>query len=102
MDIKVDLSAEQINTHIASAIADSAIGVELKRAIEAEVTKLSQSFNNPFQSIISNHIRREVERIGSEDYSEEIKAVVKEKVTADFTTEMMESLWNAWESQKGR
>lgn len=102
MEIKVDLSAEQINNQITEAIAKSAIGVELKRAIDEQVKAMSQSFNNPFKNIITGMIRNEIERIVKEDYTEQIHALVKEKVTADFSTEMLNTLWKAWEAQKDR
>lgn len=102
MEIKVDLSAEQINNQIVEAIAKSAIGVELKRAIDEEVKNLSQSYNNPFKNIITGIIRKEVERIIRDEYTEQIHALVKERVTADFSTEMLDSLWKAWEAGKDR
>ena len=43
MEIKVDINAEDINKSITKAIAESAIGTELKRAINAEVEKLSST-----------------------------------------------------------
>lgn len=100
MEIKVDLSAEQINNQIVEAIAKSAIGVELKRAIDEQVKAMSQSYNNPFKNIITGMIRNEIERIVKEDYTVQINTLVREKVTADFSTEMLTTLWKAWEDRK--
>ena len=102
MEIKVDLSPEQINGQICEAIAKSAIGIELKKVIEKEVEALGRSYNNPFNQIVTTHIHREIERIVREDYKEEIAAFVQEKVTADFTEEMLVQLWNAWEAGSSR
>lgn len=99
MEIKVELSAEQINSQICEVIAKSAIGEELQKTIDTEVKKLSQSYNNPFKNIVANHINNAVQEIVKEQYADQIKEMVKEKVTEKFTEELFTKLWESFQSR---
>jgi len=99
MEIKVDLSAEQINGQICEAIAKSAIGEELQKAIEKEVKALSTSYRNPFENIIKSQINTFIQQIVREQYSEQIKELVRAQVTEKFTQDLFEKLWKSFENQ---
>ncbi len=96
MQVKVDLSPEQINQTIAEAIAKSAIGKELERIITEKVKELSTSFRNPLEPVISRHIEEIVRTTVQEKFGEQIKAWVSAKVTEQFTEELFNKLWEAF------
>lgn len=99
MEVKVELTPEQINTTICEAIAKSAIGDQLQKVIDEEVKKLSQGYSNPFKSIIQNHINMAVQEIVQEQYSGQIKELVRKKVTDQFTEDLFTKLWESFASR---
>jgi uncharacterized membrane-anchored protein YjiN (DUF445 family) len=99
MEIKVDLTPEQINNQIAEAIAKSAIGENLKKTIEAEVQKISNNYNNPLAPIIQRFMSEEIQRVVREEYAETLKEFVKEQVTEKFTNDLLKSMWEKWETR---
>ncbi len=96
MQVKVDLSPEQINQTIAEAIAKSAIGKELDRIINEQVQKLSTSYQNPIEPIVRQHIADAVRTCVQEKYGEQIKTWVTAKVTEQFTEELFDKLWEVF------
>lgn len=96
MEVKVDLSPEQINKTIAEAIAKSAIGVQLDRIIKEKVEQLSTSYQNPIAPVVSQHIEATIRTVVQEKYGEQIKTWVKVKVTEQFTEELFNKMWEAF------
>lgn len=96
MDVKIELTPEQINTTICEAIAKSAIGDQLQIVINEEVKKLSKSYDNPFKQIVQGHINAAIQEIVKEQYADQIKDLVREKVTYGFTEELFTKLWESF------
>lgn len=96
MDIKVDLDAHAINAEIQKAIAESAIGEELKRVITESVEKLSKSWDNPIKAVVDRMIMESIRTMIEKDYSEQVKDFVKKSMDEKFMTDMINSLWQAW------
>lgn len=99
MEIKVDLTPEQINGQICEAIAKSAIGEELQKAVDEEVKKFSTSYRNPFENIIRSHINTAAQELIQEKHSEQIQEMVREKVTEEFTEDLFTKLWESFRSR---
>lgn len=95
MDIKVDLTPEHINEEIAKQIAKSAIGEQLQKVIEKEVSNLSHQYNNPFSGIVTRHIEELMRKIIVEEYSDTIKALIAEKMSEEITTDLIDKLWKS-------
>ncbi len=95
MEIKVDLTPEDINREIAAQIAKSAIGNELQRIIEEEVKRLSSRHDNPFKHVVARHIEQEINRLlVSEPYRERVRAYVEAQLTEEVLTSTLEAMWN--------
>lgn len=99
MEIKVDLSAEQINNQICEAIAKSAIGKELQTTIERAVKDMSASYKNPFEPIVKRFISDAAQKIINDEYSEQITKMVKDRITEQFTEDLFTKLWQSFENK---
>lgn len=93
MDIKVNLEAEDINKEIREAIAKSAIGVELKRAMDKKVKEFSESYRNPLEGIVSDEIVSIVRALVEKEYLPQIKKFIAEKMTDEFVKDLLGKLW---------
>lgn len=99
MEFQINLDPEQINKNITEAVAKSAIGKELQRAIEKAVKDLSQSYNNPFEHII----KMEIEKLIREEVTKHLDHI-RDEVAKRLTTEVLNdivsksltSLLNTW------
>lgn len=92
-EIKVDISAEDINKEIRDAIVNSAIGTELKRAMEKKIKEFSQSWNNPLERVVSNEIATIVRASVEKEYLPQIKKFITEKMTDKFVKDLLDKLW---------
>ncbi len=91
MDIKI--SPEEINKFIADAILQSSLGPSLDARVKEMVSKLSSSYDNPFDVLIKAHIHNEVGTILTRDYKEYIHSKIKEKLTDKMVDDLIEKLW---------
>lgn len=99
MEINVEISAEQINAQICDAIAKSAIGEELQNMIDKTVKEMSTSYNNPFKQIVHNYISQAIRKLIETEYMDTIEKLVKEKVSKQFTEDMISKMWEAFASK---
>ena len=99
MEIKVDLSAEDIQRQIVDAIAKSAIGAQLQQVILAEVERLKTSYKNPIEGVVRAEIDKLVQGIVTEQFLPQIKEWITEKITEEFTAEMFTKMWEAFRRQ---
>ena len=60
---------------------------------------VGQHYNNPFESIVRNHIHEAVRSLVQEKYAAQIKEIVASKVTDEFTVDLFDKLWKAFESR---
>jgi len=93
MDIKVNLDAEDINKEIREAIVKSAIGLELKKAMDKKVKEFSQDWNNPLEGVINDEIVTIVRALVQKEYLPEIKKFIAEKMTDKFVKDLLDKLW---------
>jgi len=86
--IEVKIDPEDINKMVSEAILKSALGAEVKEAIQKTLANLNSNFNNPLTKVIERHIEDMVIKVLSEDHREEITKLIKEtlseKLTSDF------------------
>lgn len=97
MDIKVDLDADAVNRTVTDAIVNSVIGVEIRKAIEAQMKEFTSTYNNPLHAVVKDQVRSVVERILTVEYRTKIEQSVRELVTDEMISEIAQK---AWESLK--
>ena len=96
IDIQVNLTPEQINTLVAETILKSAIGDALIKVIDREVKKLGESYNNPFEPIVREHIRSAIIGIIQEKYLDIIKTQVAKNVSEEIITNLFTKMWDTF------
>ena len=99
MDIKVDISLEAINKAVSDAIINSAIGKELDRIIKDQVSKLTRSYDNPIEAVVKSEIHKCISDVVRTQFGEQIQAMVAEKVTEQFTSDLFNRMWDAFVSR---
>ena len=99
MEVKVDLSPEQINQTIVEALAKSAIGIELDRIIQEQVKRISSSYQNPIEPIVSRYIADAIQKSIQEKYGAQITDWVTEKVTEKFSEQLFTKMWDSFISK---
>jgi transposase len=97
MEVKVNIpEPEDINKSITAAIAQSAIGVKLREVIEAELAKLSNTYNNPIEKVVQDEIRKLLYQIIRDEYEEPIKEKIREILTEELLSEITFRALEAW------
>lgn len=92
MELKID--PEAVNKLVADAVLNSAIGEAVKKAVDKEIVNLSQSYNNPLESVIRNHVAEITRTVLREEHGEAIRAKVSaslaQKLSDDFIDRVCE------------
>lgn len=97
--INVNIDPEQVNRAVAEAIINSAIGKELERVINEEVSSLSKRYNNPIEGVVRREITKEIERLVQEKYSGQLRTMVAEQLTEQFTEDLFKKMWDSFMSR---
>lgn len=87
-ELTVAIDAEQINKYVADAILDSALGANLKQAIDKAVQAITQpaGYNSPstLEKVVSEEVARTLHKaLTSEPYESQIAAIVQESLTEE-------------------
>lgn len=85
MEVKVDLSGEQINDALAKAILDSVIGDKLLNKVEIEVEKIVSGYQSTLDGIVNQEISNHIRELLRTEYKEKIQAAVRERFNSDET-----------------
>lgn len=96
MQVNVNLTPEDINRTITEAVAKSAIGEALTKAVQNYVKKLGDSYNNPLDTIVAEEVNRLLCQLLRDEYQEQIKSMVRTRITEQFTDELLTQLWDIW------
>lgn len=103
MDLNINLSPEDINREIASQIAKSALGDELKKAIERAVNEVQKTYYNPFDNLIRSYIDAEMRRIVETEFKDHIRDFIVKKLSGDGVLEkVISDLFKGYEKMKDR
>jgi hemerythrin-like domain-containing protein len=94
-ELGVQIDSEAVNRYLADKILESAIGEELKKQVDQAVKDMS-AYGSPLKNLIAQHIQNEIIKLLQTEYSEQIAAVVREKVTAEFTAELLDKAFEAF------
>lgn len=89
MELNVAIDPEQINKLVAEAVLQSAIGVQVEKLVKAHVDKLSQSYDNPLDSVIRGHISDLVREVLHKEHGDTLRAKVVEAVSAKITDDFV-------------
>lgn len=92
-ELKVE--PQTINRYVAERIAESAIGEALAAVIKDEVTKLTNSYNNPMKTVVEQYIRTEVTKVLREEYTDYIRTEVKRHLTDEVVEKVTQAAFDA-------
>jgi hypothetical protein len=92
-EINVTIDAATINREITEAIAKSAIGDQLKKQIEEEVKRLSNSWDNPLKGVVEKHVRDICVDLMTTKYKEHIRKLVETQLTDEMIEKIVTKLW---------
>lgn len=90
MNISVD--PQIINSMVAEAIVKSAIGEQLKSAIDKAVANLANSYNNPIEQVIRQHIATAAGEILRTSHFDAIRTAVAERLAAKISTNFLDNV----------
>jgi hypothetical protein len=102
MEIKVDLSPDDINKTIVEAVAKSAIGEKLTEFVKKQVANLSNSYDNPIERVVRDEIHELVRKIVGDEFKPRIEEFVRKAITEQFVNDIMGKLWQAWVDKSTR
>ena len=92
MDIKVDINPEDVNRFVVEAILKSTLGEEVKRVVERKIGELSNSWNNPLDGVVRQHIERCISSLLQDTYRETIRTKVAAAMAGKLTDEWVEKM----------
>ena len=96
MEINVNIDAEAINKQITEAVAKSAIGEELKKVVDREVKKISNSYENPLGVVVGREIEKMLRKLIEEEYIGKIKEFVSARMSDEFVKDILDKMWKAY------
>jgi hypothetical protein len=91
----MELTAEQINNFIATAVLDSQLGTFTRAAVQKAVDDMSKSYQNPFDGAIRNHIQILIEQELKTVFKPVLEAKVKAALANVVTDEMLQKIVEA-------
>jgi len=99
MDIKVNIDAEAMQAQLVKAIAESAIGAHIEKAINEALTR-GQGYGGKtlVQQAVEGAVFDIIRTIASQEVGkrrEEIAAVISEKLTTEALEKLSFSLWDS-------
>jgi fructose-1,6-bisphosphatase len=79
MQVEINVSAADIEKHVTQAIVDSALGTQLKAAIEAAIKNLgnSYSYDSALKKWVEEKVREIIREALEKDYRPDIEKVVR-------------------------
>ena len=92
----IDLTSEQVNEAIAQAIIDSKIGDLLKAAVDEEVKKIRQGYDNPVKKVIEQEVLRQIQHLVQTEYKEQLRATIQEHLTTEIIDQITIAAWEAF------
>jgi transcriptional accessory protein Tex/SPT6 len=95
MDVKVDLNPEDINKMVVEAILKSTLGDEVKKAVQRNVDQLSNTWQNPLDGVIKQHIERAISAVLSADFKDHLRQKVEAKMAGKITDELIDKIIDA-------
>ena len=97
MDIKLDISPEQINKYVADSVLNSLLGEKIKVLIENKLKNIDSSWNNPISQavdeVVKDHIK---ELLRSDEYAVKIKEQVNNHIQEATLTDITSAAWNTF------
>jgi hypothetical protein len=99
-ELTVAVDADEINRYVSEAILNSVLGANLKKAIEAEVSKLAEvnRYNGPttLEKVVHGEVLRILESMmHSEPLASRIRAVVEAAATDEVVEHFAATGWQA-------
>lgn len=95
VELNVQLDPEQINAMVSQAILQSAIGEEIRKAVEGHIRRLTTGYDSAIGKIVEKIVNEEVRNVVGLQFT----PLVKEKVQESLTEELVGKLINkAWET----
>jgi hypothetical protein len=87
-EIKVELSGENVNQAIATAILESTLGAAIQREVGEYLKKLTQTWDSPIKGIIEQEARKLIIQVLNE-HKQQIRAEVEKQMTEAMITRVV-------------
>ena len=105
MDIKVDIDSDAIQQQVVKAILDSAIGEQVKTAIEKALTETTGDWNNKktlVQRAVDQALHSEIHAL-ARSVLEGRRATIRDQMESKLTDEVLSKMAQAaWAVMEGR
>lgn len=95
------IDPDAINQYVAQQILESGIGEAVRKVTDAEIAKLSRSYDNPWEPVIRNEILKIVTQIVLNEYQDTLRERVKASLTQDAVDEIIDDLIKVWVNKRG-
>lgn len=92
--MNIEISSAAINEYLAKAILDSAIGTSLKAAIDAETSRITGNYDNPYKRAIEAEILKLVREVFEQEFAEKVREEIRQKISEKFVSELLGTLWD--------
>lgn len=86
----MSLTPEQVNEFLSKAILESQIGAAVQASIDRVLGELKNSYRNPFDEVVRQHVNDAIDKCIKEHYLPHIRERVQAAVTATLTDDFME------------
>lgn len=90
MDLNVNIDPKTIEQYLVDAILKSSIGDAVKESVNRVLKNCQQSYNNPIDAVINQHIGNMVREVLHENHREEIKEAVTKGLAAKLTDDFIQ------------
>lgn len=92
--MKVD--GDAINAALTRAVAESALGTKIREYVAEEVKRIGDRYDNPLRKLVEAEILTLIRKVIETDYHEQLLSIVRARVTAALTDDLVGELWNQW------
>ena len=101
VEVTVNIDADAIQQHVVQAILDSAIGKEIKSAIEASVRNLG-GYDGAIRRVVEQEVYQVIKNVVGKDFRTMIETKVKESLSSELVTSIIDSAWKHLMEKVGR
>lgn len=97
--VKALISPESINALVANAILESALGEKIRKVLQSEVDELSASYDDTLRKAVETIVQQQLWTILREEFSDQLRAAIREKISAETVKDLTDAAWLAFESK---
>jgi hypothetical protein len=91
----LEIDPQAINQLVADAVLKSALGDAVKKAVDDAIKKLSQSWDNPLETVVRNEVAAMAREVLRDDHGPAIRERVKAALTKKLSDEFIDRVCEA-------